>query len=314
MAQITFAKIAGGDWGVRGPVALLVPGAQVHASRRDESLVPVTIARVVETSRGEALAEIRRGHVAFTPPTLAPAALFPSSDEDERDADEDEHPGAGVLAGALERATRERDDARRALDLAQKDRAAALTSKAVAHDAIEAARVKIKGAGFESLDALIAALQAARRPSPGKAALDADTVRKVLEASAKHLVREGLAAFAGLARQETAEEYAARVAGPRGPRQIELDDVVPAAAPVNPEPVRAPRAIELDDAPSFTTPGLTRDAPGSPVIPGDREINGSPAPLPKLEDAPAAPVAPQLPSGVRARLAARRAKTKGGVS
>lgn len=147
-----------------------------------------------------------------------------------------------------------------------------------AQDALDAARAKISAAGFASLDALIAAVQT---PRHGAAALDAATARRVLEAAARASVEAGLRALGEIAHQETAEEFAAREAA-----RLAI--------------LSAPRVIEIDGdpAPSQGAPVAPVAAPEAPVA----------SPAPQLTTTPEAPSSPALPSGVRARLAARRAK------
>ena len=54
----TFAKLRDGGWGVRGPAALVRPGAAVRIARRDGAVVIGTVAQVLSVRDGTALATL----------------------------------------------------------------------------------------------------------------------------------------------------------------------------------------------------------------------------------------------------------------
>jgi hypothetical protein len=68
----TFAKLRDGTWGLRGPVAEVVPGATVRVTRRDGSAKSEVVGTIVWRNDEVALATIAAGAL---PANASPARL-----------------------------------------------------------------------------------------------------------------------------------------------------------------------------------------------------------------------------------------------
>jgi hypothetical protein len=61
---VTFTKLKSGDWGLRGPVDLVKPGATVTVAKRDGTTDAKRVGRVIWSGGGVALATIASGSSA----------------------------------------------------------------------------------------------------------------------------------------------------------------------------------------------------------------------------------------------------------
>lgn len=58
LQSVTWHRLRGGEWGIKGPAAMLRPGRTVDVVKRDDTISPRTVARIVWTDGTTTIATV----------------------------------------------------------------------------------------------------------------------------------------------------------------------------------------------------------------------------------------------------------------